>query len=78
MTLLKDTIHLYLLQQSEYLRRLGLGLALSSQPSITEERGIEKSIDTALSKLGHVLEYQEAMGVTTEIADSKVGDSTQI
>ena len=65
----KDIIHLYLLQQSEYLRRVVLGI------SSIQGRHIESmadSVGTSVDKLGDILEYQEATRETTEISDKKV------
>ena len=68
-TLLKDIIHLYLLQQSEYLRRVTLGISLIQSKHI---ESMADSVGTAVVKLADILEYQEALRVTTDISDKKV------
>ena len=68
-TLLKDIIHLYLLHQSEYLRRVTLGISLIQSKHI---ESMADCVGTAVDKLADILEYQEALRVTTDVSDKKV------
>ena len=69
MTLLKDIIHIYLLQQSEYLRRVTLGICTIQVKHIDI---MADYVGTAVQKLGDILDYQEALKATTEIPNTKV------
>jgi len=68
-TLLKDIIHLYLLQQSEYLRRVTLGIFTIQVKHIEI---MADYVGTAVQRLGDILDYQEALKVTTEIPNTKL------
>merc|ERR1719158_2389419 len=68
-TQLKDIIHLYLLHQSEYLRRVTLGIS-TLQPKHLED--ITEKISLLADSLGNILRYEEAMEVTTDKPDTKL------
>ena len=69
MTQLKDIIHLYLLHQSEYLRRVTLGISTLQAKHLED---ITEKISLVADSLGNILRYEEAMEVTTEKSDTKV------
>eukprot|EP00090_Calanus_glacialis_P007205 TRINITY_DN15665_c0_g1_i5.p1 TRINITY_DN15665_c0_g1~~TRINITY_DN15665_c0_g1_i5.p1 ORF type:complete len:614 (+),score=153.85 TRINITY_DN15665_c0_g1_i5:23-1843(+) len=77
---LRDTIQLYLLQQSEYLRRLCLSACVKagghhSLDSYAVQKHIEditESMEAARNRLSQVVEYQQAMGVVTEVPVSQL------
>ena len=69
MTQLKDIIHLYLLHQSEYLRRVTLGISTLRAKHLEV---ITEKISSVADSLGNILRYEEAMEVTTEKPDTKV------
>ena len=69
MTQLKDIIHLYLLHQSEYLRRVTLGISTLQAKHLED---ITEKISLLADSLGNILRYEEAMEVTTDKPDTKV------